>query len=542
MYSVLKERLSRFPVLLDAYENATLIEKGELLQLFFWPEPESLFYLKSKQPKNNTESETFRSEGNQLFSNKENEKTLEMYNKSICHAETGSEHLGIAYANRSAVHFSMGLYDECLKSIDLAKQSNYPENLMPKLLEREQACLNSLEKNENPCISQRKDFKLTYPANERIPGIVDCVELKKSQKYGKGLYVTKEIHAGDVLINEEACVSSLVKGEIYKRCSRCLNENHLNLIPCEFCTRAMFCSPECKKMAWEDFHRLECEITNGKMELDSTCMYALRILFIAMKAFNNSVDEWINYFEKTNREKIHNLKIDHKKLTMKNRYKAILGLCPKYIDDGDLCTTVVKACALRTLILDDPNMKQYFELELHKQFLYRMLFLNCLVSETHGSSIIGLMTSNFYETFKGEKQPTIATGLFSITSLMNHSCANNVELISVKRRVIGYAIRNIKKGDQLFISYGPNFVFDEKNERQEKLKELYGFECDCEACINNYPVMTSMQSPMYNLSDEAIAHRFEYLDQNGQDFATFQQVILRQEILATYTANLQEYD
>lgn len=41
-----------------------------------------------------------RAEANRLYLAKEYEKALGKYNESICLAETGSEHLGMGYANR----------------------------------------------------------------------------------------------------------------------------------------------------------------------------------------------------------------------------------------------------------------------------------------------------------------------------------------------------------------------------------------------------------------------------------------------------------
>lgn len=64
-------------------------------------------------------------------------KAIECYNKAICFAETGSEELSLAFANRSAIYFGLHLYDACLKNIKIAKEAGYPKRLMRKLDERE---------------------------------------------------------------------------------------------------------------------------------------------------------------------------------------------------------------------------------------------------------------------------------------------------------------------------------------------------------------------------------------------------------------------
>lgn len=65
--------------------------------------------------KNSDESSDFRAKGNKLYSLKKYEEALEMYTYSIAVAEDKSENLGIAFANRSAVLFRLGFFQECLR-------------------------------------------------------------------------------------------------------------------------------------------------------------------------------------------------------------------------------------------------------------------------------------------------------------------------------------------------------------------------------------------------------------------------------------------
>jgi hypothetical protein len=75
--------------------------------------------------------------------------------------------------------------------------------------------------------------------------------------------------------------------------------------------------------------------------------------------------------------------------------------------------------------------------------------------------------------------------LFS--SLFNHSCNPNIERVWYENKSVFFANRPIKKGEQLFISYGPSFHFMPIEERSQKNAQ-YGFKCDCQACNLNLPV------------------------------------------------------
>lgn len=65
--------------------------------------------------KSDVVSGEYREMGNRAFKRKEDGEALEMYTRSVAFAEGGSEALGLAFANRSAVLFERKLYRECLE-------------------------------------------------------------------------------------------------------------------------------------------------------------------------------------------------------------------------------------------------------------------------------------------------------------------------------------------------------------------------------------------------------------------------------------------
>lgn len=72
-----------------------------------------------------------------------------------------------------------------------------------------------------------------------------------------------------------------------------------------------------------------------------------------------------------------------------------------------------------------------------------------------------------------------------LASLLNHSCAPNVEITGENVNLIS-VIYPIKTGDQLFISYGPLHFCEQLNERKAELKKSFHFDCKCVACTENY--------------------------------------------------------
>lgn len=137
-------------------------------------------------------SKLYREEGNKLFASRQFFKALECYNKSLLVADPQIEKEAIshAYANRSAVYVTAKEYVLCLENIDLARKYGYPPSKISILDEREKRC-----RLEMAVARQEDDpwsfIKLSHPANEKIPFIANCLELKRSTQFGRYIITTK---------------------------------------------------------------------------------------------------------------------------------------------------------------------------------------------------------------------------------------------------------------------------------------------------------------------------------------------------------------
>ncbi|KAF2365048.1 SET domain [Trinorchestia longiramus] len=83
-------------------------------------------------------------EGSKAFSQHLDEQALTLYNEALRLCPSCSPNLPLLYANRSAVLFHMGRFEECLEDIDRALKKQYPDHLQHKVLVRRAQCLQSL--------------------------------------------------------------------------------------------------------------------------------------------------------------------------------------------------------------------------------------------------------------------------------------------------------------------------------------------------------------------------------------------------------------
>ena len=183
--------------------------------------------------KSNAKSEELRKEADALFSNKEFRESVMKYNESLCYAEPNSKEMALAYAKRSLVYWETSMYLNCIESIDLAIASGYPAKRINKLVAYRKKCMEMMkvygtDKNFNPW----SFFKLSHPANEKLPFIINSLELRENEKYGRHVITNMDLKTGDVIAIEEPFDIFTAQGSNFSRCHNCFKRNNYSLIPC----------------------------------------------------------------------------------------------------------------------------------------------------------------------------------------------------------------------------------------------------------------------------------------------------------------------
>lgn len=395
--------------------------------------------------KDNEKALQLRKQGNELYKEKKFFDALLKYNESLCYAEPKSDHLGYAYANRSAVYFEMKIYDKALENVDLAIENNYPQSNMEILTSRKEKCKKNLKPHQE---HKNNFFKLRSQGNEKIPFISDSLELKENQKYGRHIVTNRRLVVGEVIAIEKpfACVPITKSNDSdcnkFQRCNSCLRDNLFDLIPSPHCCDAMFCSKECLKSA-EKFHKYECKVMD-KITNHAGLNIALRIFFTGFSIFNEDIQEYYKYFKEV----------------LKN---------PKTIFDFDFSKTESEKDKLTTLFSLCKSSKK-FDLTNHIDILKSLETFKNIWDEHHEiieiiiQTICQIADHNFYGYFianpkssygytQDDLQQLIGTSANLFCSLINHSCAPNVARISVDGKIAVVVCRSVPEGEQIFDCY-----------------------------------------------------------------------------------------
>lgn len=92
--------------------------------------------------------------------------------------------------------------------------------------------------------------------------------------------------------------------------------------------------------------------------------------------------------------------------------------------------------------------------------------------------------------YQDNKETTvfIGAGTYPNLAMLNHACDPSVVRYFRGNRVHVNAIKPIASGLQIHENYGPIYTQEKCSERKAKLRELYNFECQCDPCIEDWPV------------------------------------------------------
>lgn len=420
--------------------------------------------------KSNRYAITCRKTGNVFFATTQWYDAIRSYNISLCFAENDSEsNIGsLAYGNRAACFLHLKMYDKCLADIQLAIESNYPEELLPKLEKRRAVCLEQIAKNEQRTIWAPE---LSFEADANFHSMVNILQIQRNAEFGRHITAKSDIGVGKVVLMERAFVPSL--GEKYERCDTCWKSN-VNLIPCTNCTSALFCPGQCEQ---SPHHIIPCGMRIADDDtVNDQQMQLVRSILIAINEFS-STGALINFVEAAIRSDPKT--IPSSLSNTKAKYRAFLKL------SFDRKTTVentfpTQVCFVYKTLMNHRAVRPKFPSKKYRRFLMHLIGHHLCILQSNTGGLLYSPQSPYNVT------QSMCENLSILVNYMNHSCAPNISLISFNEFNVCITLRPIKGGDQLFISYFRNDVIKHNTvSRQTYLRDICEFECKCERCVTS---------------------------------------------------------
>lgn len=183
--------------------------------------------------KNKQVAEVYFEEASECFLSKRYTEALKNYNQCLRFASNDSQLLSDAYAGRAKIYYASKHFKLCSENIQNAISACVCGKKCKSYKELQQDC-DEILKNIS---SENEDsyFHLSRPAHKKIPFIVESLEVRENDLYGRYISTTKDLDAGEVVVLEEPFYKVLHPELRHTRCAVCLLQNKMNLFPCAKC-------------------------------------------------------------------------------------------------------------------------------------------------------------------------------------------------------------------------------------------------------------------------------------------------------------------
>lgn len=366
------------------------------------------------------------------------DEMIMLYKRAIQSAPTDSDNIYFAYRKCAQTFLFYDKFEDCLNAIQLAMpicptdKLHELKKIEQKYLQKKSAMMPEIKSNET---------QLSYQPNEDNPSFAYC--LKPVEGSLSGIKTTRDLRPGDIIAIEKVLSSKLL---------HCDNINcHTSiepLIPCDGCTQVIYCTKDCRKEAFELYHKFEC-----KHNFTIKTLLCVRLALLAIKKldysdlikFNNnghSLFGTISYKEYTIPI---DSKIDRYCLFLRNTFhisKAVFKTGNEY----DLVH-----------IMDNPDVDDLFILGLIHLFKKETAFICKFIYFKYKYNRIYNELFNFtsYIIPAESGENVLINFVGSATELFGSSSQPNIRFRSIEsKNVVVEVVKPIKEGSELLVAKG----------------------------------------------------------------------------------------
>lgn len=99
---------------------------------------------------------------------------------------------------------------------------------------------------------------------------------------------------------------------------------------------------------------------------------------------------------------------------------------------------------------------------------------------------------------EGSKSVYIGAACYPTLAMFNHSCDPSIIRFYIEDYVCVQTIKNVRRGEEICENYGPIFFHSPKEDRIQRLKAQYWFDCCCIPCQETWPLMHEMGDDVLN--------------------------------------------
>ncbi|KAA6374220.1 MAG: hypothetical protein EZS28_030253 [Streblomastix strix] len=319
---------------------------------------------------------------------------------------------------------------------------------------------------------------------------VESFNIDYSEQLGFNAVAAQDLKPGDVVICEQPFSYQLTDEYQFQMCDYCYRDasNEIQMKRCTRCKQVSYCSKECQTKHWYLAHKLECKIF-AQLSAEQI-RYHTRILY-------RFYFRTMNMLQNEQQQKLDNSNSDSQHFKASNdihdRGKPTLSQLISMNSSPIPRTVIHTSNDALTLISHKDGMPSEIQYIIQRYALLLLQILKIDPSSAanffNGASQLEEMKEIFAKCMMndwegiGIHNHAHQVALYPHFSLFNHSCSPNV-MHSRNRdgSMLCVAIKEIKKGESLFVSYQAlkaPFCYRQRNLLR------WQFVCNCERCQQN---------------------------------------------------------
>lgn len=253
----------------------------------------------------------------------------------------------------------------------------------------------------------------------------------------------------------------------------------------------MFCSEKCYAAT-----RIECNLVKC-----GSAPFPVLICLRTLNLFEN-VTEMKNFFDSVEGKKFNVFDFDLSKSDNPSYELNLLLATMSLMNEANLSECIETLTKCTNFIHNHPKLEKMWNH--HRNFFNKFLVKLCQIStfkemhkEWSSSNYIIMMN---LDTLKVELKnqgmfaSIVGWQLDPYVAMLNGSCSPNVRLVTVDNKIVWTVTRPLNANEQLFRSYGEEFLSGPSAlERRQELMRKFGYECNCDACVHDYPVARDLK-------------------------------------------------
>ncbi|EFA09316.2 SET and MYND domain-containing protein 4-like Protein [Tribolium castaneum] len=430
----------------------------------------------------------------------DSQKALNLYNQAILKSPESDPTLPLALIRRANLLVTLNEFSHALTDTQLALKLKVPNDLKFSVFATMAQCYKALNDETKAQISQNLAENLTndpklieklrqtmageYAPIERVEKVIPPISerhadfshasskitLKTSPDVGRYVVSNVDIATGEILVAEPAAVACLNPEKFGTHCQHCF-ARLLAPVGCPHCSSVAFCSPKCRDDAITTYHKYECKFFDLLLGSGMSVLSLMALRIITQQ----SLTQTLEIYDKKNTNALYNLCTNESKrqnsdFLQRSLMAAFLLRCLQksgyFGENGTVVPTQTEHKVGEMLL----HYLQILQFNAHE--IYETLY-----SEDH--------------SLKSAKMINIGVAVYPTVALFNHECYPSVTRYFVGKTIVIASIRPLTPNTPISENYGPIFTRIKLAERQRTLLGRYWFNCQCQACLEDWPLLTN---------------------------------------------------